>query len=75
MDAKLGSIIMLTERAEELMDTEFLAADLRRRRDAAIIEARAQGNSLRTIADAAMVSHQTVANIISAAEQARLEVS
>lgn len=75
MDAKLGSIIMLTERAEELMDTEFLAADLRRRRDAAIIEARAQGNSLRTIADAAMVSHQTVANIIQAAEQARLEVS
>ncbi|HEY7823897.1 MAG TPA: hypothetical protein VIG24_13730 [Acidimicrobiia bacterium] len=75
MDAKLGSIIMLTERAEELMDTEFLAADLRRRRDAAIIEARAQGNSLRTIADAAMVSHQTVANIIQAAEQASLEVS
>lgn len=75
MDAKLGSIIMLTERAEELMDTEFLAADLRRRRDAAIIEARKQGNSLRTIADAAMVSHQTVANIIAAAEQASLEVS
>lgn len=75
MDAKLGSIIMLTERAEELMDTEFLAADLRRRRDAAIIEARAQGNSLRTIADAAMVSHQTVANIITAAEQSSLEVS
>lgn len=69
----MGSMIVLTERADELMDAEFRVADLRRDRDAAILEARAQGNSLRVIAEAAGVSHQTVANIVEAA-QTRLGV-
>lgn len=55
-------------------EIEFQLADARRVRDQAIRDARAEGASLREIAEAAMVSHQTVANII-AADQATLEVS
>ena len=60
--------------AEDVEDIEFRLADARRYRDQKIREARAEGASLRAIAEAAMVSHQTVANII-AADQATLEVS
>ena len=54
---------VLLKVADELMDLEFAVAEKRRERDYMIVQARAQGLSLRTIGDACMISHQTVQNI------------
>lgn len=71
-DFALGRVI---NAADWIEDLEFQLADARRVRDENILDARAEGASLRAIADAARVSHQTIANIIAAGEQASLEAS
>ena len=50
--------------ADDLMDAEFAASVLRRKRDALIVEAAASGASLRMLGDIALVSHQTIKNIL-----------
>jgi hypothetical protein len=59
----------ITEKSDWLTDTEFLAADIRRERDAAIREARAAGLTYRRIAALAYVSPQTIVNICREEEQ------
>lgn len=53
----------LTEKADWLTDTEFLAADIRRERDDLIRQARNAGLTYRRIAALAYVSPQTIVNI------------
>jgi len=50
--------------ADEIMDLEYALSEKRRQRDAMITAGRFAGLSLRAIAEACMVSHQTIANII-----------
>jgi hypothetical protein len=54
--------------ADDVVDAEFAAAQARRRRDELIVDARAAGIPLRRIGEIALVSHQTVANIVNAAD-------
>ncbi len=49
--------------ADELIDAEFAASEIRGRRDRLVVEARMARVPFRAIADACLVSHQTVANI------------
>jgi hypothetical protein len=53
----------LRKTADDLIDAEFTAAEMKRRRDDLIVSCRRAGLPLRRIGEAAMVSHQTVANI------------
>ena len=50
--------------ADELIDIEFARSEKRRSRDALIVRAREARVPFRAIADACLVSHQTVANIV-----------
>lgn len=50
--------------ADEIMDLEYAISEKRRQRDAMITAGRFAGLSLRSIGEACMISHQTVANII-----------
>ena len=50
--------------ADELIDIEFARSEKRRSRDALIVRAREARVPFRSIADACLVSHQTVANIV-----------
>lgn len=56
--------------ADDLMDAEFAISELRRKRDAMIVQAAMDGASLRTIGDIALVSHQTIKNILDRASNA-----
>lgn len=58
----------LRSAADELIDAEFTVAQRKRERDRLIVEARREGLALREIADMALISHQTVANVVTAAE-------
>lgn len=60
----------LREIADDVMDLEFALSEKRRERDRMIVQARAQGFSLRAIGDACMISHQTVQNICDRAADA-----
>ena len=53
----------LREIADDVMDLEFALSEKRRERDRMIVQARAQGLSLRAIGDACMISHQMVQTI------------
>jgi hypothetical protein len=55
---------LLRVAADDLTDAEFTAAQARRKRDDLIVDARAAGIPLRRIGELALVSHQTVANIV-----------
>ena len=59
----------LREIADDVMDLEFALSEKRRERDRMIVQARAQGLSLRAIGDACMISHQTVQNIVDRAAE------
>lgn len=50
--------------ADELIDIEFARSEKRRERDALMVMAREARVPFRSIADACLVSHQTVANIV-----------
>ena len=50
--------------ADELIDIEFARSEKRRSRDALIVRAREARVPFRAIADACLVSHQTIANIV-----------
>ena len=56
--------------ADEMMDLEFQLSEKRRERDALIVAGRAARLSLRVMADACLVSHQTIANILEREEGA-----
>jgi hypothetical protein len=58
----------LRSAADDLVDAEFTVAQRKRERDRLIVEARREGIPLRQIAETALVSHQTVANVVAAAE-------
>jgi hypothetical protein len=50
--------------ADDVMDLEYKLSEKRRQRDALILAGRSAGLSLRAMAEACMVSHQTIANIL-----------
>jgi len=50
--------------ADDVMDLEYKLSEKRRQRDALIMAGRSAGLSLRVMAEACMVSHQTIANIL-----------
>jgi anti-sigma factor RsiW len=54
----------LRSAADDVMDAEFTLSEKRRARDELMREARTVRVSFRDIADACLVSHQTVANIV-----------
>ena len=56
--------------ADEMMDLEYQLSEKRRERDALIVAGRAARLSLRVMADACLVSHQTIANILEREEGA-----
>jgi hypothetical protein len=56
--------------ADEMMDLEFQLSEKRRERDALIVAGRAARLSLRVMAEACLVSHQTIANILEREEGA-----
>lgn len=58
--------------ADDVMDAEFILSEKRRKRDELIVACAADGQSLRSIADSCLVSHQTIANIL---ERARVEAA
>ena len=58
--------ILLQDAADAVMDAEYTLASHRRNREAMIIQAHAEGLSLRRIGELAGVSHQTVANVVAA---------
>ena len=60
--------------ADEMMDLEFQLSEKRRERDALIVAGRAARLSLRVMADACLVSHQTIANILEREEGAATNV-
>jgi len=62
----MSVLTRLQAAADDVLDAEFTLASLRRSRDELVIEARAGGASLRSIGDACLVSHQTIANILEA---------
>jgi len=57
---------ILQDAAEAVMHAEYALEVHRRNRDAMIIQAHAEGLSLRRIGELAGVSHQTVANVVAA---------
>jgi hypothetical protein len=60
--------------ADEMMDLEYQLSEKRRERDALIVAGRAARLSLRVMADACLVSHQTIANILEREEGAATNV-
>jgi hypothetical protein len=50
--------------ADDVMDLEYKLSEKRRQRDALIMAGRTAGLSLRAMAEACLVSHQTIANIL-----------
>jgi len=57
-----------------MMDLEYQLSEKRRERDALIVAGRAARLSLRVMADACLVSHQTIANILEREEGAATNV-
>ena len=57
---------LLQAAAYDVTHAEYTLASYRRKREAMIIQAHAEGLSLRRIGEIAGVSHQTVANVVAA---------
>lgn len=68
-------MMQLRSASDDLIDAEFTSAEAKRRRDDLIVECRKAGLPLRQIADAALVSHQTVANVCNASDVPGAKVS
>ena len=58
--------ILLQDAADAVMNAEYTLASHRRKREAMIIQAHAEGLSLRRIGELAGVSHETVRTIVAA---------
>jgi len=56
--------LLLQAAADDVMDAEYTLASYRRKREAMIIQAHAEGLSLRRIGELAGVSHETIRTIV-----------